>query len=61
LIAVGVPAEQIYVARLCTKCRDEFHSYRRERQHVGRMFSWIGVKSTGTAGEPAAESRSSRP
>ncbi len=42
LVAAGVPAEHIDVARLCTRCGDEFHSWRRERERAGRMFSWIG-------------------
>jgi polyphenol oxidase len=44
LLAAGVPASRIYAARLCTKCRpDEFHSYRRDKEAAGRMYSFIGV------------------
>jgi YfiH family protein len=43
-LAAGVPANQIKVSGLCTKCRaDAFHSYRREKEKAGRMLSVIGV------------------
>jgi polyphenol oxidase len=45
LLEAGVPAERIYVANLCTKCHGEdFHSYRRDKEHAGRMISFIGWK-----------------
>lgn len=37
----GVPV--IEVARLCTRCLDEFHSFRRDATDAGRMHSFIGV------------------
>jgi len=42
----GVSAERIYVANLCTKCgvRD-FHSYRRDKAHAGRMLSFAGIQA----------------
>ena len=40
----GVPPEQIYLAGLCTMCNAEFHSFRRERTHAGRMLSWVGIR-----------------
>jgi copper oxidase (laccase) domain-containing protein len=40
----GVPPEQIYLAGLCTMCNAEFHSFRRERTHAGRMLSWAGIR-----------------
>jgi len=45
LAEAGVPEPQIYAARLCTKCgAADFHSYRRDKEHSGRMLSFIGVK-----------------
>jgi len=44
LRSVGIPANRIYPACLCTMCRaDEFHSYRRDKEAAGRMYSFIGV------------------
>lgn len=61
LLAASVPAEQLYVAGLCTRCGEEFHSYRRDRRHAGRMFSWIGITASETCGGSAAAPRSSQP
>jgi len=45
LVESGIPAQHIYVADLCTFCHpEEFHSYRRDREKSGRMFSVIGVR-----------------
>ena len=42
LARAGVPADSIYVARVCTKCRpDVFHSYRAAGAAVGRMVGAI--------------------
>jgi YfiH family protein len=35
----------VYVAGLCTRCRDEFHSFRRDREAAGRMYSFAGVRA----------------
>jgi polyphenol oxidase len=44
LLAAGLSASRIYAAGLCTMCRaDEFHSYRRDREAAGRMYSFIGI------------------
>jgi YfiH family protein len=44
LEAAGVPADRIYTAGLCTMCKPEdFYSFRREREHAGRMYSFIGL------------------
>ena len=46
LVEAGVPQPQISTAQLCTMCGvEDFHSYRRDREHAGRMFSFIGVKA----------------
>jgi YfiH family protein len=44
LAGTGVPPGQIHIANLCTMCRaEEFYSFRRDKQHAGRMHSFIGV------------------
>jgi len=40
----GVPGNQIYVAGICTMCERDFHSFRRDKQHAGRMLSVVGVR-----------------
>jgi purine-nucleoside/S-methyl-5'-thioadenosine phosphorylase / adenosine deaminase len=45
LLDAGIPAARIYVAGLCTKCGAvDFHSFRRDKEHSGRMLSFIGVR-----------------
>jgi len=44
LEACGLTADRIYVAGLCTKCNGEFHSYRRDKEQAGRMFSVAGIR-----------------
>lgn len=45
LLEAGIPAAQIYVADLCTRCRpEEFYSFRRDREQAGRMYSFIGIR-----------------
>ncbi len=41
--ACGLAPDRIYVAGLCTKCNGEFHSYRRDKEQAGRMFSVAGI------------------
>ena len=44
LIDAGVTAERIYASNLCTMCRpEEFHSFRRDREAAGRLFSFAGI------------------
>jgi polyphenol oxidase len=44
LVEAGLPAGQIYPARLCTACKmDEFWSYRRDKEGAGRMLSFVGI------------------
>lgn len=47
LISVGVPAEKIHVAPICTMCRtDLFFSYRKEKSllgKVGRLMAVVGL------------------
>ena len=40
----GVTASRIYASHLCTMCRgEEFHSFRRDREAAGRLYSFIGI------------------
>lgn len=42
LTQAGVPSGQIDQARMCTACsREQFESFRRDREHAGRMVSSI--------------------
>ncbi len=44
LLESGVTPERIYASGLCTMCRaDEFHSFRRDREAAGRMYSFAGI------------------
>jgi len=40
----GVAPDRIYVAGLCTMCSGDFHSYRRDKNHAGRMLSVAGIR-----------------
>jgi YfiH family protein len=45
LIRAGVTAERIYASNLCTRCRpEEFHSFRRDRDDAGRLYSFAGIR-----------------
>jgi len=49
LLDSGVTAERIFASNLCTQCKaDEFHSFRRDREAAGRLYSFAGIR-------PAAE------
>jgi len=49
LLAAGVTGNRIYASNLCTMCRvEEFHSFRRDREAAGRMYSFIGIGSPGS-------------
>jgi YfiH family protein len=40
----GVTRSKIYASNLCTMCRiGEFHSFRRDKDAAGRMYSYAGV------------------
>ena len=50
LRTAGILPERIYVSNLCTKCMgDEFHSYRRDREAAGRLYSFAGILHSGAA------------
>jgi copper oxidase (laccase) domain-containing protein len=41
----GVTRERIYASNLCTMCgTEEFHSFRRDRDAAGRMYSFAGIR-----------------
>jgi purine-nucleoside/S-methyl-5'-thioadenosine phosphorylase / adenosine deaminase len=45
LLEAGVTRERIYASNLCTKCGpEEFHSFRRDREAAGRMYSFAGIR-----------------
>ncbi|HZT30826.1 MAG TPA: peptidoglycan editing factor PgeF [Bryobacteraceae bacterium] len=45
LLQAGVAAERMYLAGLCTRCHpEEFHSYRRDAERAGRMYSVVGIR-----------------
>ncbi len=41
----GIPADRIYVSGQCTMCGPEFHSFRRDKEAAGRMYSFIGIRA----------------
>jgi len=43
LFAAGIPTSQIELDPRCTICAPNFHSYRRDGSHSGRMFGVIGL------------------
>lgn len=44
LVEAGVTPERIYASNLCTMCRaDEFHSFRRDGEAAGRLYSFAGI------------------
>jgi len=50
LEAAGVGGQRIYISGLCTKCRsEEFHSFRRDGEAAGRLYSFAGILETGPA------------
>lgn len=44
IAAGGVPTNRIYVAGICTMCERDFHSFRRDKEHAGRMLSVVGLR-----------------
>jgi YfiH family protein len=46
LLALGVTPGRIYASNLCTMClADEFHSFRRDGQAAGRLYSFAGIRA----------------
>jgi len=45
LVEAGVTPERIYASKLCTMCRPaEFHSFRRDKEAAGRLYSFAGIR-----------------
>ena len=45
LVNCGVKEDSIFVTGKCTCCEAElFHSYRREKEHAGKMIGFMGLK-----------------
>jgi YfiH family protein len=46
LLEAGVTQERIYASNLCTMCLGrEFHSFRRDGQAAGRLYSFAGIRA----------------
>ena len=46
LAEIGIPEARIYVSQLCTRClADQFHSFRRDKEAAGRMYSFVGLRA----------------
>jgi copper oxidase (laccase) domain-containing protein len=46
LLEAGVTQERIYASNLCTMClAEEFHSFRRDGQAAGRLYSFAGIRA----------------
>jgi YfiH family protein len=46
LAEIGIPADRIYVSQLCTMCcAEEFHSFRRDKEAAGRLYSYVGLRA----------------
>jgi len=44
LLEAGVTPRRIYASNLCTMClADEFHSFRRDREAAGCLYSFVGI------------------
>jgi YfiH family protein len=44
LLDAGVTPQRIYASNLCTRCRaGEFHSFRRDKEAAGRLYSFAGI------------------
>ncbi len=58
LLDAGVPASQIAVSELCTRCNAElFFSYRREGNKTGRLMAVIGIRAEETPRASAFKAR----
>jgi YfiH family protein len=45
LAGAGVTPARIYASNLCTMCRpEEFHSFRRDKEAAGRLYSFAGIR-----------------
>ena len=50
LADAGVTAGRVYASNLCTQCMPaEFHSFRRDKEASGRLYSFAGILPPGSA------------
>jgi copper oxidase (laccase) domain-containing protein len=46
LLEAGVTRQRLYTSNLCTMClAGEFHSFRRDREASGRLYSFVGIRA----------------
>lgn len=43
ILELGVPERNVFSLNRCTHCEQEFFSYRRDREHAGRLINFIGL------------------
>ena len=43
ILAAGVPEENIFSVDICTHCEKDLFSFRRDRDHAGRLINFIGL------------------
>jgi YfiH family protein len=43
LLAMGVPRENTFSIDVCTHCEEALFSYRRDKDHAGRLINFIGL------------------
>jgi copper oxidase (laccase) domain-containing protein len=43
ILAMGVPEDNIFSVDVCTHCEKDLFSYRRDRDHAGRLINFIGL------------------
>lgn len=43
ILEMGVPEDQIFSDDACTHCEEDLLSYRRDRDHAGRLINFIGL------------------
>ncbi len=46
ILALGVPDKNIFSIDLCTHCDLDLFSYRRDRDHAGRLINFIGLSQS---------------
>lgn len=43
ILKMGVPEDNIFTIDVCTHCEEDLFSYRRDRDHAGRLINFIGL------------------
>ncbi len=39
----GIPETSIYQVEMCTRCRNNLHSYRRDKRNEARLYNFVGL------------------